>query len=147
MADYLVKCVETDTLRIAYVGHGPDNGWPVILSHGFPYDIHAFDEVAPVLAAAGARVILPYTRGFGPTRFLSDTARPRQLPTAPDHFHSSRLTACSRLSNSSDQNIGQVTVADGNGHRSFRGMTGTAALASHCEGSMPMPTRRRKQPP
>lgn len=64
--------VETDTLRIAYVEHGPAEGWPVILSHGFPYDIRAFDEVAAVLAGAGARVVVPYTRGFGPTRFVSD---------------------------------------------------------------------------
>ena len=44
----------------------------MILSHGFPYDVHAFDEVAPILARAGARVIAPYRRGFGPTRFVSD---------------------------------------------------------------------------
>lgn len=44
----------------------------MILSHGFPYDVHAFDDVAPILVRAGARVIAPYTRGFGPTRFVSD---------------------------------------------------------------------------
>lgn len=43
----------------------------MVVSHGFPYDIHAYDEVAPRLADAGARVIVPYLRGFGPTRFLS----------------------------------------------------------------------------
>lgn len=68
------RSVETDTLRIAYVEYGPADGWPVILSHGFPYDIHAFDEVAVVLAGAGARVVVPYTRGFGLTRFVSDAA-------------------------------------------------------------------------
>ena len=72
MNEQPVRRVETDTLRIAYVEHGPADGWPVILSHGFPYDVHAFDEVAPILARAGARVIAPYTRGFGPTRFVSD---------------------------------------------------------------------------
>ena len=66
MNEQPVRRVETDTLRIAYVEHGPADGWPVILSHGFPYDVHAFDEVAPILARAGARVIAPYTRGFGP---------------------------------------------------------------------------------
>lgn len=66
-----VKSIETDALRIAYLEHGPANGWPAILSHGFPYDIHAFDEVASILARAGAKVILPYTRGFGPTSFVS----------------------------------------------------------------------------
>lgn len=66
-----VKHVETETLRIAYHEEGPADGWPVILSHGFPYDVHAFAEVAAILADAGARVVRPYTRGFGPTRFVS----------------------------------------------------------------------------
>jgi hypothetical protein len=72
MSEQPVKSAKTDALRIAYVEYGLDDGWPVILSHGFPYDVHAFDEVAPILAQAGARVILPYTRGFGLTRFVSD---------------------------------------------------------------------------
>ena len=72
MNEHAVRSVETGVLRIAYVEHGPTNGWPVILSHGFPYDVHSFDEVASILARAGARVITPYTRGFGPTRFVSD---------------------------------------------------------------------------
>ena len=72
MDEQPVRSVETDALRIAYVEHGPADGWPVILSHGFPYDVHAFDEAASILARAGARVIAPYTRGFGPTRFVSD---------------------------------------------------------------------------
>ena len=67
-----IKFVETDTLRIAYMESGPVNGWPVILSHGFPYDVHAFDAVSLLLAKAGGRVITPYTRGFGPTRFASE---------------------------------------------------------------------------
>ncbi len=74
MDEQKVKRVETDALLIAYVEHGPTDGWPVILSHGFPYDVHAFDEVALILARAGARVIAPYARGFGPTRFISDAA-------------------------------------------------------------------------
>ncbi|MEN3208887.1 alpha/beta hydrolase [Methylorubrum populi] len=72
MNEQPVRSVETDTLRIAYVEYGPADGWPVILSHGFPYDVHAFDEVAPMLVEVGARVVMPYTRGFGPTRFTSD---------------------------------------------------------------------------
>lgn len=71
-----VKTIQTDSLSIAYHEYGPVSGWPVILSHGFPYDAFAFREVAPVLAQAGARVIAPYTRGFGPTTFTSaDTMR------------------------------------------------------------------------
>jgi len=71
MSEHPIKSVHTDSLRIAYVERGPADGWPVILSHGFPYDVHAFDEVASILADAGARVFMPYTRGFGPTRFTS----------------------------------------------------------------------------
>lgn len=66
-----MRTVKTDTLEIAYSEHGSPDGWPVVLSHGFPYDVHAYDEVAPRLAEAGARVIVPYLRGFGPTRFRS----------------------------------------------------------------------------
>lgn len=63
-------------LDIAWHGSGPADGPAVFLMHGFPYDIHAYAEVAPRLAAAGCRVIVPYLRGFGPTRFLSrDTPR------------------------------------------------------------------------
>ncbi len=64
------QSVNTDVLAIAYEASGPKDGWPVVLLHGFPYDIHAFDDVGPALAAEGARVIVPYLRGFGPTRFL-----------------------------------------------------------------------------
>jgi len=79
MNEQPVSSVETGALRIAYVGWGPGDGWPVILSHGFPYDVHAYDEIAPRLAQAGARVIVPYLRGFGPTRFrAADTMRSGQ---------------------------------------------------------------------
>ena len=64
-----MQTIKTDTLEIAYFEHGSPEGWPVVLNHGFPYDIHAYDDVAPRLADAGARVIVPYLRGFGPTRF------------------------------------------------------------------------------
>jgi len=63
--------VDAGALSVAYVEDGPRDGWPVVLSHGFPYDIHAYDEVVPELTAHGARVIRPYLRGFGPTRFRS----------------------------------------------------------------------------
>ncbi|MFO1085613.1 MAG: alpha/beta hydrolase [Reyranellaceae bacterium] len=70
------KRVRTDVLEVAYEEHGPANGPAVILLHGFPYDVRAFDEVAPPLAASGNRVLVPYLRGNGPTRFLSaDTPR------------------------------------------------------------------------
>ncbi len=71
-----IETIDAGVLRIAYEAYGPARGWPCILGHGFPYDVHAYAEVAPLLAEAGARVIVPWLRGFGPTRFLSsDTPR------------------------------------------------------------------------
>jgi pimeloyl-ACP methyl ester carboxylesterase len=61
--------VTTDVLRIGYEQHGPVDGPPVILNHGFPYDVRAYDGVAAILAKRGCRVLVPYLRGFGPTRF------------------------------------------------------------------------------
>ena len=69
-----LKTVKTEELEIAYFEYGPVDGWPVVLSHGFPYDAHAFNDVALILAQKGARVILPYTRGFGATRFIDKHA-------------------------------------------------------------------------
>ena len=66
-----LKTIAAGVLDVAYEDTGPKNGPPVILLHGFPYDIHAYDAVAPRLAAAGNRVIVPYLRGYGPTRFLA----------------------------------------------------------------------------
>ena len=68
--------VRAGVLEVACVSHGPLNGPSVVLLHGFPYDVHSYAQVAPALAAAGCRVIVPYLRGFGPTRFLS-SASPR----------------------------------------------------------------------
>ena len=66
-----VNTINAGVLEIAYEHFGSADGWPCILGHGFPYDVHAYAEAAPVLAKAGARVIVPYLRGFGPTRFLA----------------------------------------------------------------------------
>ena len=68
-----MRFARTDLLEIAFIEEGPAEGWPVILAHGFPFDVHAYDEVVPQLVRKGARVIVPYLRGFGPTRFLSAT--------------------------------------------------------------------------
>jgi len=73
------KTVRTPVLEIAYHEHGPADGVPVILLHGWPSDPHDYDQVAPALADAGHRVLVPWLRGFGPTRFLSaDTPRSGQ---------------------------------------------------------------------
>jgi pimeloyl-ACP methyl ester carboxylesterase len=74
-----LKTVQTGTLEIAYYEAGPSGGDPVLLLHGFPYDIHSYAEVIPPLTEAGLRVIVPYLRGFGPTRFTDpDTPRSGQ---------------------------------------------------------------------
>jgi pimeloyl-ACP methyl ester carboxylesterase len=71
-----IKQINAGLLNVGYAEVGPANGDPVILLHGWPYDIHSYAEVAPLLAARGYRVIIPYLRGFGTTRFLS-TETPR----------------------------------------------------------------------
>jgi pimeloyl-ACP methyl ester carboxylesterase len=74
-----VKHIRTATLDIAYEESGAGSGAPVLLMHGWPYDPRCYDAVVPLLVAAGCRVIVPYLRGFGPTRFLStDTPRSGQ---------------------------------------------------------------------
>ncbi|MBR0666279.1 alpha/beta hydrolase [Roseomonas hellenica] len=67
-----IKQIDAGELNIGYAEAGPAGGPPVILLHGWPYDIHAFVDVAPLLAARGYRVIVPHLRGHGTTRFLSD---------------------------------------------------------------------------
>lgn len=67
-----LKQVDAGLLRVSYAESGPADGPPVLLLHGWPYDIHSFADVAPLLAQAGHRVIVPYLRGYGDTRFLSD---------------------------------------------------------------------------
>jgi pimeloyl-ACP methyl ester carboxylesterase len=71
-----VKQIDAGVLNVGYVDAGPAGAPVVILLHGWPYDIHSFDEVVPLLTAAGHRVIVPYLRGYGATRFLS-AATPR----------------------------------------------------------------------
>jgi pimeloyl-ACP methyl ester carboxylesterase len=71
-----LKQIDAGVLNVGYAEAGPANGPAVILLHGWPYDIHSFVDVAPMLASAGYRVIVPYLRGYGTTRFLSsDTFR------------------------------------------------------------------------
>jgi pimeloyl-ACP methyl ester carboxylesterase len=71
-----LKQIDAGILNVGYAEAGPADGPPVILLHGWPYDIYSFVDVAPLLASAGYRVIVPYVRGYGTTRFLSsDTLR------------------------------------------------------------------------
>lgn len=69
-----LRRIETAHLDVSYFEAGPADGQPVLLLHGFPYDIHSYVDVAPLLADAGFRVIVPHLRGHGDTRFLDDTA-------------------------------------------------------------------------
>lgn len=71
-----LKQIDADALNVGYAEFGPADGRPVLLLHGWPYDIHSFAEVAPLLAARRYRVIVPHLRGYGTTRFRSEaTAR------------------------------------------------------------------------
>ena len=67
-----LKKIDAGLLNVTYAEAGPSDGRPVVLLHGWPYDIYSFVDVVPPLASAGYRVIIPYLRGYGATRFLSD---------------------------------------------------------------------------
>ncbi|NQD37791.1 alpha/beta hydrolase [Permianibacter sp. IMCC34836] len=83
-----VQRVKAGLLDVAYLDSGATDGVPVVLLHGFPYDIHAFAAVTPILLAQGCRVITPYLRGYGPTRFLSDdTMRSGQQAALAQDLH------------------------------------------------------------
>ena len=80
--------VKTDLLDIAYEHSGPEGGVPAILLHGFPYDIRGYDEAVTRLNAAGIRTLVPYLRGYGPTRFLSEeTLRSGQQAALGQDLH------------------------------------------------------------
>jgi pimeloyl-ACP methyl ester carboxylesterase len=77
-----LKHVKAGVLNVAYAEAGPADGPPVLLFHGWPYDIHSYVDVAPILAAAGYRVLVPYLRGYGETRFLSASTLRNGQPAA-----------------------------------------------------------------
>src|SRR5215469_11596853 len=77
-----LKQINAGLLNVGYAEAGPAGGPPVVLLHGWPYDIHSFVEVAPPLASAGYRVVVPYLRGCGSTRFLSGTTVRNGQPAA-----------------------------------------------------------------
>jgi pimeloyl-ACP methyl ester carboxylesterase len=77
-----LKQIDAGLLNVGYAEMGPSGGPPVILLHGWPYDIYSYVDVTPVLAAAGYRVIVPYVRGYGATRFLSSQTFRNGQPSA-----------------------------------------------------------------
>jgi pimeloyl-ACP methyl ester carboxylesterase len=77
-----LKQIEAGVMNVGYAEAGPANGPPVILLHGWPYDIYTYVDVAPLLASAGYRVLVPYLRGYGPTRFLSSATLRNGQPSA-----------------------------------------------------------------
>jgi pimeloyl-ACP methyl ester carboxylesterase len=77
-----LKQIDAGLLNVGYAEAGPADGSPVLLLHGWPYDIHSYVDVAPLLAQAGYRVIVPYLRGYGTTRFLSDATFRNGQPSA-----------------------------------------------------------------
>jgi pimeloyl-ACP methyl ester carboxylesterase len=77
-----LKQIDAGLLNVGYAEAGPATGPPVILLHGWPYDIYSFVDVAPLLASAGYRVIVPYLRGYGTTRFLSNETFRNGQPSA-----------------------------------------------------------------
>ena len=72
--DSRVRTVRTNVLDIGYEEHGEPSGTAVMLLHGFPYDVRSFDGVVAPLVSAGARVLVPWLRGYGPTRFREASA-------------------------------------------------------------------------
>ncbi|HUD24410.1 MAG TPA: alpha/beta hydrolase [Burkholderiaceae bacterium] len=77
-----LKQIDAGVLNVAYAEAGPADGRAVLLLHGWPYDIHSYVDVAPLLASAGYRVLVPYIRGYGPTRFLSGETFRNGQPSA-----------------------------------------------------------------
>jgi len=77
-----IKQINAGLLNVGYAEAGPANGTPVILLHGWPYDIYSFVDVVPILASAGYHVFVPYLRGYGSTRFLSDDTFRNGQPSA-----------------------------------------------------------------
>src|SRR5919108_2794611 len=77
-----LKQIDAGVLNVGYAELGPSSGAPVILLHGWPYDIYSYVDVAPLLASAGYRVIVPYVRGYGTTRFLSSETFRNGQPSA-----------------------------------------------------------------
>ena len=90
-----LKQIDAGVLNVGYAEVGPTGGPPVVLLHGWPYDIHTYVDVAPLLASARYRVIVPYLRGYGTTRFLSSETRSKRSAIGVGLRHR-RADGCAR---------------------------------------------------
>ena len=90
-----LKQIDAGVLNVGYAEAGPADGPAVILLHGWPYDIYSYVDVAPLLASAGYRVIVPYLRGYGTTRFLSERHVPER-PAIGGRRRHHRLDGCAQ---------------------------------------------------
>ena len=80
--EFAINQIDAGLLNVGYIDVGPPSGRAAVLLHGWPYDIHSYSDVTPILAAKGYRVIVPYLRGYGSTRFLSPETRRNGQPSA-----------------------------------------------------------------
>ena len=119
--------IDAGVLRVGYAEAGPADGPAVVLLHGWPYDIHSYVDVAPLLAAAGYRVIVPYLRGFGTTRFLPTTR------SATASSPSSRSTSIALMDALGIERGGRRRLRLGRAHRRHR--RGALARALHGHSS------------
>ena len=99
-----IKQIKAGVLNVGYAEAGPENGPAVILLHGWPYDIYSYVDVAPVLASAGYRVIVPYARGYGTTRFLSGDGGPKR-PARGARRRCHRFDGCSQNPESNSRRL------------------------------------------
>jgi hypothetical protein len=142
-----LKQIDAGLLSVAYAEAGAANGRPVILLHGRPYDIHSYVDVAPVLASAGYRVIVPYLRGYGATRFLS-SERSAGHHGADDH-HCERFRRRERRRASLRQAVrGQILASDPEGDRPQRapGSSGGVRQGHRRRRPVSIVTNRRLRP-
>ena len=106
---FALQQIDAGLLNVGYVDAGAVDGPAVVLLHGWPYDIHSYDDVVPLLAAAGYRVIVPYLRGFGTTRFLSDeTFRNGEQAALARRRHRADGRARNRAARSSPGSTGEL---------------------------------------
>ena len=128
----MLKQIEAGVLRIGYLDSGPSEGTPVLLLHGFPYDVQAYEAVGPLLVAGGCRAIIPYLRGYGPTRFLSEET-PRSGQQAVLAHDLLALMDALGISSGNAPASGRITLS----HQSLCSPMASMSTCSTCPGLAP----------